>query len=56
MKRFLALFLCLCVLVTVSPVAIAKSEEQNAQSEYVAGEVLIMQKENKAKERKATVV
>lgn len=49
MKRFLALLLCICVLVTVAPVAFAKSEEQNTQSEYVAGEVLIMQKEDNAK-------
>ena len=49
MKRFLALLLCVCVLVTVSPVAFANDRQTDAQSEYVANEVLIMQKDRSAK-------
>lgn len=49
MKRFLALLLCVCVLITVSPVAFADDKQTDAQSEYVANEVLIMQKDRSAK-------
>ena len=49
MKRFLALLLCVCVLLTASPVAFANDKQTDAQSEYVANEVLIMQKDRSAK-------
>ena len=49
MKRFLALLLCVCVLVTALPVAFASEKQTDNQSEYVANEVLIMQKDSSAK-------
>lgn len=49
MKRLLAIFLALCLIASAVPFASAKEEEKENTSEYVANEVIIMQKSDSAR-------